>query len=42
MTGLTTATLVTAAGIELTEEPTTLLTGVAALEGVLINTDEVA
>jgi len=40
MTGLTTATLVVAGWTELIEETTPLLTGVAALEGVELNTDE--
>ena len=40
MTGLTTATLVTADWIELIGEAEPLLTGVIALEGVLLNADE--
>jgi len=40
MTGLTTATLVMAYWTELIGETTPLLTGVAALESVVLNTDE--
>ena len=40
MTGLTTATLVTADWMELIGEAAPLLTGVTALESVLLNADE--
>lgn len=40
VTGLTTATLMMADWMELIGETTLLLTGITALEGVLLNTDD--